>query len=33
MWDLALQTDLLQELPAEYSIESGLVDLMVGFLI
>ncbi|KAL6640164.1 hypothetical protein ACP70R_022013 [Stipagrostis hirtigluma subsp. patula] len=27
MWDLTPQTDLLQELPAEYSIESALVDL------
>lgn len=33
MWDLTLQTDLLQELPAEYSTESALVDLIVGFLV
>ncbi|TVU00155.1 hypothetical protein EJB05_54466 [Eragrostis curvula] len=28
MWDLTPQTDLLQELPAEYSTESALVDLI-----
>jgi len=28
MWDLTPQTDLVQELPAEYSIESALVDLI-----
>jgi hypothetical protein len=33
MWDLALQNDLLQELPTEYGTESALVDLIVGFLI
>ncbi|RLM78671.1 hypothetical protein C2845_PM12G12300 [Panicum miliaceum] len=27
MWDLTPQTDLVQELPAEYSTESALVDL------
>ena len=33
MWDLTPQTDLVQELPAEYSIESALVDLIVSFLV
>jgi hypothetical protein len=33
MLDLTLQTDLLQELPIEYSTESALVDLIVSFLI
>jgi hypothetical protein len=33
MWDPTLQIDLLQELPAEYSTEGALVDLVVGFLI
>jgi len=32
MWDLTPQTDLLQELPAEYSTESALADLTVSFL-
>jgi hypothetical protein len=33
MWDLTPQTDLLEELPAEYSTESALADLTVSFLI
>jgi hypothetical protein len=33
MWDLTPQTDLVQELPAEYSTESALVDLTVSFLV
>ena len=33
MWDLTPPTELLQELPAEYSTESALADLVVSFLI
>lgn len=33
MWDLTPQTELLQELPPEYSTESALVDLIVSFLV
>ena len=33
MWDLTPPTELLQELPAEYSTESALADLVVSFLV
>lgn len=30
MWDLTPDTDLLKELPEEYSFESALADLIVS---
>jgi hypothetical protein len=33
MWDLTPPTELLQELPAEYSTESALADLVVSFFL
>jgi hypothetical protein len=33
MWDLTPPTELLQELPAEYSTESALADLIVSFFL
>lgn len=32
MWDLTPDTDLLQELPAEYTFETALADLIVSVL-
>lgn len=30
MWDLTPDTDILQELPAEYTFETALADLIVS---
>lgn len=32
MWDLTPHTDLLAELPAEYTFETALADLLVSYL-
>lgn len=32
MWDLTPETDLLAELPAQYTFEASLADLIVSYL-